>query len=289
MSSEGASVLAIPRDWDEITPSWATNALIGHHPGIEVAAVTVQLRDDGTNRRARLALTYVAEAGPATIFVKAADLAHTALNGSTGGVFHEPRLYLSGVPLVVDHPMAYLTLIDEPTGNFLIVMEDVTARGGDPRDSTRPISVDQVANGLRSLARLHSRYWGQRVAHDPALGWLEPFVPWSMGSRIPTAIEQLGDTIPEQVRAMSVADIMDGTWAPFIRTLTNSPMTLIHGDPHIGNTYVLPGDEVGFLDWQVVRRGNWSVDVGYFLQGALTEDDRRCHEREFARAVPDQP
>ena len=61
-------------------------------------------------------------------------------------------------------------------------------------------------------------------------------------------------------------------------------LTLLHGDPHIGNTYVLPGDEVGFLDWQVVRRGNWSQDVGYFLVSALTVADRRESEPELIEA-----
>jgi aminoglycoside phosphotransferase (APT) family kinase protein len=56
-------------------------------------------------------------------------------------------------------------------------------------------------------------------------------------------------------------------------------MTLLHGDAHIGNTYVLPNGDVGFLDWQVVRRGEWSQDAGYFLISALTEQDRRAHER----------
>ena len=54
--------------------------------------------------------------------------------------------------------------------------------------------------------------------------------------------------------------------------------TLLHGDAHIGNTYVLPGSRLGFLDWQVVRRGDHILDLGYFLQGALTVDDRRSHE-----------
>jgi aminoglycoside phosphotransferase (APT) family kinase protein len=67
-------------------------------------------------------------------------------------------------------------------------------------------------------------------------------------------------------------------WSRFILTLTHGGMTLLHGDAHIGNTYVLPSDEVGFLDWQVVRRGNWSQDIGYFLVGALTEKDRRAQE-----------
>ena len=41
--------------------------------------------------------------------------------------------------------------------------------------------------------------------------------------------------------------------------------------------------------WQMVRRGNFSLDLGYFLQGALTIEDRRQHERdlldEYRRAL----
>lgn len=74
-----AEVLAIPQDWDQITPAWMTAALARSHPGAQVESVQVQLRDDGTNRRARLALTYAAGSGPATVFVKAADPAHKEL------------------------------------------------------------------------------------------------------------------------------------------------------------------------------------------------------------------
>jgi hypothetical protein len=31
----------------------------------------------------------------------------------------------------------------------------------------------------------------------------------------------------------------------------------------------------------MVRRGNWSLDLGYFLQGSLTIEDRRASEREL--------
>ena len=44
---------------------------------------------------------------------------------------------------------------------------------------------------------------------------------------------------------------------------------------------MLPDDDVGFLDWQMVRRGNWSLDLGYFVQGALTIEERRRSEREL--------
>jgi hypothetical protein len=36
---------------------------------------------------------------------------------------------------------------------------------------------------------------------------------------------------------------------------------------------------LGFLDWQVARRGNFSLDLGYFLQGALITEDRRRSQR----------
>src|SRR3546814_7238951 len=68
-------------------------------------------------------------------------------------------------------------------------------------------------------------------------------------------------------------------WTRYVGSLGRGPVTLLHGDAHVGNTYVLPDGSVGFLDWQVVRRGCWSQDVGYFLVGALTQDDRREHER----------
>jgi aminoglycoside phosphotransferase (APT) family kinase protein len=130
---------------------------------------------------------------------------------------------------------------------------------------------------------MHGKYWGERVLNDRALGWLEPFVPWDgmQYAPLPSALERLGDDAPDDVMALSIEDLIESIWKPYIATLTASPQTLLHGDPHIGNTYVLPGGEVGFLDWQVARRGNFSLDLGYFLQGALTIADRRDHEREL--------
>lgn len=58
-------------------------------PGAEVGDVAVSLRDDGTNRRARLALTYSAGSGPATVFAKAVHPAHADLGALTSGLFHD--------------------------------------------------------------------------------------------------------------------------------------------------------------------------------------------------------
>ena len=275
--------LSIPQGWEQITPDWMTAALGRHFSGAKVSNVTVAMRDDGTNRRARLALEYSCGTGPSTVFVKAVDPEHADLVALTSGLYHEPRLFSSEVALPLEHPAVYTAIIDEDRRDFSMIMEDVVARGADPRDSTRPMSVDQVASGVRGLARLHSAYWGERLSSHPALGWVEPFVAFQGLEYAPLHIahERLGDTVAAEIPALSGTELFVDIWARYIGTLTTSPQTLLHGDPHIGNTYVLPDDQVGFLDWQMVRRGNWSLDLGYFLQGALTIDDRRRSEREL--------
>ncbi|BAX94505.1 aminoglycoside phosphotransferase [Mycobacterium shigaense] len=92
-SSLSATSLTVPKTWDDITPEWMSAALAADFPGVQVETVGVELRDDGTNRRARLGVTYSGGAGPATVFVKAADPAHKALIRLTSGMFHEPRLF----------------------------------------------------------------------------------------------------------------------------------------------------------------------------------------------------
>ena len=112
-------------------------------PRRRVDDVAVVLRDDGTNRRARLQLTYSAGAGPATVFAKAVDPEHADLVALTSGLYHEPRLFSSGVVLPLDHPTVYTAIIDEDRRDFLMIMEDVVSRGAltprlDPADDRRP-------------------------------------------------------------------------------------------------------------------------------------------------------
>jgi len=281
--------LSVPKSWDEVTPDWMTAALAMDFPDAVVDTVTVAMRDDGTNRRARLALTYrPGPAGPDRVFVKAVDPGHRELIKMTSGLLHEPRLFSSGVELPLEHPRVHAAPVDETAEDFLLVMEDLTARDADPRDATRPLTVEQAADAVRGLGRLHGEFWGERLTR-PGLGWLEPFLPWDgmQYAPLPAALQRLGDDAPASVQALTIDALVEGIWKPFIRTLTapGVPVTLLHGDPHIGNTYVVTGtgsgDTVGFLDWQVARRGNFSVDLGYFLQGALVTEDRRAHEREL--------
>ena len=150
------------------------------------------------------------------------------------------------------------------------------------------MTVDQVGHGLQGLARLHSQYWAFSAVTHPELAWVQTWEPTEgfaegLASRIPKGLERGAACLPEEVGELGVEAILSA-WARVVRSLAQGPLTLLHGDPHIGNTYVLPHDDIGFLDWQVVRRGNWSHDVGYFLVSALTVADRRRSEAELIEA-----
>ena len=284
------TALHIPDRWSDVSAEWMTAALSGRFPGAEVAAATLQWVSEGTNRRARFGLTYRSGAGPGIVFVKA-EGDHRAVHARNGNLFNEPRIFASGMPLQVDHPEPYGVLINEAALDWLVVMEDVSLRGGDPRDSTRPLSIDQVANGVRGLARLHRAYRGFSAATHPALAWVQTWAPAegfhsALRRRVPLGLERAGGRLPAEVARRSADEIVD-VWVRYVALLGRDP-TLLHADAHIGNTYLLPDDDVGFLDWQVVRRGHWSQDVGYFLQGALVETDRRAAERELVAAYSEE-
>ncbi|HEY6131095.1 MAG TPA: phosphotransferase [Halioglobus sp.] len=275
----------IPTQWEQVTPEWMTAAIANRHPEARVADVTILTVDDGTNRRARFGLNYAAGSGPTRVFLKAHAPGHRIVHLRNGNLFNEARLFASGVAPPMDHPLVYKSIIDYLRLDFLLVMEDLTLRSADPRDATRPMTVEQVAHGLRGLARLHSQYWGLSPRTHPQLRWVKTWKPakgWQVGlrKRIPIGLERAAESIPAAVLRFSGEDIV-ALWSRYVRTLARGSMTMLHGDAHIGNTYVLPDGDVGFLDWQVVRRGNWSQDVGYFLVSALTEEDRRGNEKEL--------
>ena len=266
-------------------------AISSRHPGARLSDVQLVARDDGTNRRARFGLTYDSGSGPDSVFLKAHAANHRLVHLRNGNLFNEARLFASGITLPLDHPLVYKSMIDYLRLDFLLVMEDLLQRGADPRDATRPMTVDQVANGLRGLARLHSEFWEFSRRTRPALRWVKNWKPtrgWQVGLRkcVPRGLERGRADLPAEIMTLTGDTIVD-LWARYVGKLATKPVTLLHGDAHIGNTYVLPDNDVGFLDWQVVRRGNWSQDVGYFLVSALTVTDCREAEAELLEIYRD--
>lgn len=263
----------VPRHWAELTPAWFAVAL-----GRSVVSVRLADVDAGTNARARVAVGFGDGDAPTTLFVKREGrllnrLALTALGAREA----EADLARSGLELPLEHPAFHFGAVDRRRLAAIVLMDDITACGGRPNSAVRPLSVDDVARGLAELARLHAAYWERPL---PA------FVrPWHIGRQwaavawpgLLWARRKLGRL--GQPLDLDLGEIERGfrAWA---RRAEQGPQTLLHGDPHPGNTYAI-GDTVGFYDWQLVRRGSWAHDVGYFVVAGLTVDDRREHEREL--------
>jgi hypothetical protein len=285
-------VLTVPRSLTDLTPAWLTAALADRHPDAVVGAVTLGQVEDGTNRRARISLEYAEGDGPASVFVKIHGRAmHRMALVALGALTAEARLALSGADLPLDRPRPYAAAIDRRRLRTIVVMDDVTAAGGQPNSGLSPLSVEEVRDGLAGLARLHAAYWDTTL--PVGLQFLRPWRlkrRWAPISRASLArgVRRLRDAGDAGVLAEGLTvGVLERQFRQSAVLAATRPLTVLHGDPHPGNTYALPGSRTGFYDWQLARTGHWSHDVGYFIAGSLDRAHRRRHERELLEGYLD--
>lgn len=170
--------------------------------------------------------------------------------------------------------------VDDDTGDNVVVTEDEMSRGARFLHALDPYSVDQTADTLEQLAALHARTW---MADDVlSIPWLDDRLELYTLTRGRPEIAAnfdgpLGRGVPEAVRDVDRLFLGHQHVARLVHDAT--PWAVIHGDPHIGNVFVDAEGRPGLLDWQLVQRGPWYVDVGYHIASVLTVDDRRAHER----------
>ena len=62
----------------------------------------------------------------------------------------------------------------------------------------------------------------------------------------------------------------------------SGPLSLLHGDSHLGNFYI-SGDDMGMLDFQAVHWGNGVRDVQYFLIDSLPVEVLAANEQDLLR------
>ena len=171
--------------------------------------------------------------------------------------------------------------VDPDTLANIVVTEDVAHGGAKFLSALSPYTVDQAAESLEQLAHLHAATWMHTVGSS---GWLAPRLFSYTVARgvadIRTNFEStIGVGVPESVRD---ADRLYSAYEAVASDAAKAtPWAVIHGDPHIGNLFLNATGRPTFLDWQLVQRGPWYLDVGYHLASSLSVEQRRQAEEEL--------
>jgi hypothetical protein len=294
--------MRFPTTVEDLTPELLTAVLSERRPEVVVANLRVIETShcgDGlasTADRVILGLDYApgCDAGlPARLLLKT-TLLHPHAPDSM--YRNEVRFYRDiRHELTIEAPQAFASVFDEETGQFGVVMEDLTLRSARFPNATTPVSLAEVSGLLETLAALHAHYWASpRFERD--LRWLP--TPCSGGMH--RVFENFGlELIRNQVeknefKAELIRPLnrsLDQLWEDLWKVqeiLASEPSALLHGDPHIGNTYLLRGGSGGLLDWQLMVKGRWAHDVTYLLVTALDPEQRRKHERDLIAAYLDE-
>jgi hypothetical protein len=146
--------------------------------------------------------------------------------------------------------------------------------------------IDHARGLVDAFARLHAHFWeSPRFAGD--LSWARTWSTrpgnmvlkrfYSRGRRGALRLDRPEAT--PAVRAVSAA--LDNHIDAYYGEFEVGPLTLLHGDSHLGNTYSMPDGRAGLLDWQVVWQGPGLREVTYWMTGGLEPDVRRQHDREL--------
>lgn len=289
------TIEVFPKSADELTPAVLTTLVAVQFPGSGVAGFEVvgynQFGDGmvSTADRALLELEYtpgsMADLPPRALLKLPRDIG----SDIKAIYINETRFYLRlGKEVPVETPRLLGGVYDPGSEHFGLLLEDITLRGATFPNVSQRISLEQVEAIVDMLAALHARYW-QSPRFDADLSWVEAHVDGPVSELmnnfaclvIQSEIEEnrFKHDLVSKIR-MTDAEMREGT-QKLQRHQGTLPQTLLHGDTHLGNTYVLPGGRVGLIDWQLTVRGYCVHDVSYIIVTALSVDLRRKHEREL--------
>ncbi len=174
--------------------------------------------------------------------------------------------------------------IDPTTRHGVVITEDVVAQGAVFLEPGSDYSPDNVAESLEQLAVLHAATWSKKAYE--ALPWLISPLELIAGGRGVDVIRgnfdgPIGAGVPAELRD---AERLHRLYPTLVaESARATPWTVLHGDAHVGNLFLDGAGRPGFLDWQLVHRGPWFLDVGYHLASTMPADDRRRHEIDLLR------
>ena len=285
----------VPASAHAITPEWLTAVLCKDIPGAKVLECRVTGGSSGTSERRGLALEVndAARAGgiPDRLFTKSTASYQQRLTlGFAGIIGGEVGFYPDIRPQVdIEAPRGYYACLDKSSWRSMVLMEDIVHNKGAKFISTETyITREMMEDLLSNLAKLHGFFWNSRQ-FSGKLKWMRTPADWMDSiSRFIAHQERcrIGVTMAEEVippELIGCTDEMFDATNQCLEMAHSGPQTLLHGDPHIGQTYITNQGRMGFGDWQIVMRGCWAYDYSYALVSALTLEDRRAWEKDLLR------
>lgn len=287
----------VPISGETITPEWLTAVLCRDVPEAEVLSFDTANGSHGTSTRVAIRVEYN-EAGeqaglPTALFAKTTTaFSQRILLGGGKMIDGETRFFRDFRPRVeMEAPIGYWGAADSASWRSIALMEDIAeTRGAEFVEPNAPIARDQMEDLVRNLARLHGTFWEHpsikvlKTTNEALEAYLAAI---DMKKRCAVGLRRAEEVVPESLHGHS-----DRLWAGVARAVdlaTNGlPQTLLHGDPHIGQTYVTAEGQMGFVDWQVVMRGGWAHDFAYTVNSGCEPEDRRAWDRELLTAYLDE-
>ncbi|HET9629992.1 MAG TPA: phosphotransferase [Novosphingobium sp.] len=203
---------------------------------------------------------------------------------------NEAAIYLKLRPWeVCEAPRAFGAAYDDASITQLIILEDLRERGATFPAVTAEVPLAQVESLVDELAALHARYWNSPEL-GTSLSWMQHHTRgtiYDMFSSPQGVIHGVTHEVEavqfkrEMVQRMGqTTHSLFGQFMRLQRHQARLPQTVCHGDTHIANTYRLPGNKAGLLDWQLSSIGFGMHDLSYFLATSQSVADRRRNEHD---------
>ncbi|MGQ0624016.1 MAG: phosphotransferase [Sporichthyaceae bacterium] len=288
----GQGTNGIPRSAEDLTCAYLSSVLFPHDPQARVLEIRRPGGSVGTTTRSALDLTYN-EAGqalgvPNRLFVKCTTaLAQRLILGLGGFIDGEPGFYNLVRPQIeIEAPRAYHCAVDPRSWRSISVMEDVAAlRGAKFWQPSTTMTRARMEDLLANTAVWHGSFWNSPKLND--FRWLKTPAQHLQVIDAFIGMEKRSAVGTRRSRAV----LPDGLWrrradlyAGMRRSLEISSRgahTYLHGDYHVGNTYVTKEGRMGIGDWQIGVRGSWVYDYAYIITTGLEVEDRRAWEHDL--------
>jgi aminoglycoside/choline kinase family phosphotransferase len=275
---------------DKMTAEWFTSVLrdaaildAGHVESVELEHFGGGVMTNMV--RAKLAYAGASNA-PASVLVKfpSDDEGNLGIAEALGLYELEVHFYQDVAPLLrnTSIPKSYFAALDEKTGRFTLVLEDLSARSK-PGTQLDAVTKDHCSAVFRELANFQASLW-----NSPALtrfDWLDSSRTLRFYDAIPQFLEpfleRFGHALdPDHIKLVETVLPVAGKWIRSWR----APTVLSHGEFRTGN--VLFGTAAGsppvtIIDFQTLLIGPPGIDPAYFMACSLPTEARRKMERDL--------